>query len=66
MDFITVLPRSRRQHDSVRVIVDRMKKLARFLQVKTTYSVEHYAMFYLKEVVRLHGVPISIISDRDA
>ena len=63
MDFITVLPHTRRQHDSIWVIVDRMTKSSRFLAVKTTYSSEDYAKLYLTEIVRLHGVPLSIISD---
>jgi len=66
MDFITGLPRSRRQHDSIWVIVDRMTKSAHFLPVKTTHSAEDYAKLYIQEIVRLHGVPISIISDRGA
>ena len=66
MNFITGLPISRRQHDSIWVIVDRMTKSAHFLPVKTTYLVEYYAKLNLQEVVRLHGVPISIISDRGA
>jgi len=66
MDFITGFPRSRRQHDSIWVIVDRMTKSAHFLPVKTTHSAEDYARLYIQEVVRLHGVPVSIISDRGA
>ncbi|WMV49184.1 hypothetical protein MTR67_042569 [Solanum verrucosum] len=66
MDFITGLLRSRRQHDSIWVIVDRMTKSAHFLPVKTTLSAEYYAKLYIREIVRLHGVPISIISDRGA
>ncbi|KAH0722658.1 hypothetical protein KY290_005316 [Solanum tuberosum] len=66
MDFITCLPRSRRQHDSIWVIVDRMTKSSHFLPVKTTHSVEDYAKLYLQEVVRLHGVLVSIILDRGA
>ncbi|KAH0711565.1 hypothetical protein KY289_007524 [Solanum tuberosum] len=66
MDFITGLPRSRRQHDSIWVIVDRMTKSAHFLPVKTTNTAEDYAKLYVQEIVRLHGVPISIISDRGA
>ncbi|WMV32150.1 hypothetical protein MTR67_025535 [Solanum verrucosum] len=66
MDFITGLPRSRRQHDSIWVIVDRMTKSAHFLPVKTTHSTEDYAKLYIQEVVRLHGVPVSIISNRGA
>lgn len=55
MDFIVGFPRSRMQHVYIWVIVDRMTKSALFLPVKTTYSVEDYAMFYLEEVVLLHG-----------
>ena len=64
MDFITGLPCTRRQHDSIWVIVDRMTKSSRFLAVKTAYSAEDYAKLYLTEILRLHGVPLSIISDR--
>ena len=64
MDFITGLPLTRRQHHSIRVIVDRMTKSSRFLAVKTTYSAEDYVKFYLTKIVRLHGVPLSIILDR--
>ncbi|KAH0706733.1 hypothetical protein KY289_011809 [Solanum tuberosum] len=60
------LPRSRGQHDSIWVIVDRMTKSAHFLLIKTTHSAEDYAKLYLQEVVRFHGVPVSIISDRGA
>ena len=63
-DFITGLPHTRRQRDSIWVIVDRTTKSFRFLAVKTTYSTEDYAKIYLTEIVRLHGVPLSIISDR--
>ena len=64
MDFTTGLPRTPRQHDSIWVIVDRMTKSSRFLAVKTTYSAEDYVKLNLTEIVRLHGVPLSIISDR--
>ena len=64
MDFIIGLPRTRRQHDSILVIVDRMTKSSRFLAVKTTYSAEDYAKLYLTKIVRLHGVLLSIILDR--
>ncbi|WMV18639.1 hypothetical protein MTR67_012024 [Solanum verrucosum] len=53
-----------RQHDSIWVIVDRVTKSFRFLAVKTTDSAEDYAKLYINEIVRLHGVPLSIISDR--
>ena len=64
MDFITGLPRTRRGHDSIWVIVDRLTKSAHFLQVRTTHSAEILAQLYVREIVRLHGVPESIISDR--
>jgi len=65
MDLITGLPRTRRQHDSIWVIVDRVTKSARFLDVKTKNLVEDYAKLYINEIVRLHGFPLSIVSDRD-
>ena len=61
--FITGSPRTSRQHASIWVIVDRMTKSSHFLAVKTKYSAEDYAKLYLNEIVRLHGVPLSIISD---
>ena len=66
MDFITGFPRSRRQHDSIWVVNDRMTRLAHFLPVKTTYSDEDYAKLYIQEVGKLNGVPVSIISYRGA
>ncbi|XP_075107220.1 uncharacterized protein LOC142180177 [Nicotiana tabacum] len=64
MDFVTGLPRTLRGYDSVRVIVDLLTKLAHFLPVKTTYGGVRYAQIFMNEIVRLHGVPVSIISDR--
>ena len=65
MDFVSGLPKSERGNDSIWVIVDRLTKTAHFLGVKTTYSVDRYAELYVKEIVRLHGIPVSIVSDRD-
>ncbi|XP_070036594.1 uncharacterized protein [Nicotiana tomentosiformis] len=64
MDFVIGLPHTQRKFDSIWVIVDRLTKSAPFLPVRTTYSVEDYARLYIKEIVRLHGVPISIILDK--
>ena len=64
MDFITGLPLTRRQHHSIRVIVDRMTKSSRFLAIKTIDSAEDYAKLYINEIMRLHGFPFSFISDR--
>nr|GEX99069.1 putative reverse transcriptase domain-containing protein [Tanacetum cinerariifolium] len=65
MDFIVGLPRTPSGYDSIWVIVDRLTKSAHFLPVKTTDSMEKLTQLYLKEIVCRHGVPISIISDRD-
>src|SRR5687767_9004996 len=64
MDFVVGLPKSKRHFDSIWVIVDRMTKSAHFLSVKTSYSAEDYAKLYIREMVKLHGIPLSIISDR--
>ena len=63
MAFITGLPHARRKHDSIWLIVDKMTNSSCILAVKTTDSVEDYAKLYINEVVRLHGVPLSIMSD---
>ncbi|XP_073151841.1 uncharacterized protein [Henckelia pumila] len=65
MDFVVGLPRSVRGCTAIWVIVDRLTKSAHFLPVRTTYSLTQYAELYIKEIVRLHGIPVSIVSDRD-
>ena len=65
MDFVVGLPLTWRKHDSVWVVVDRLTKSVHFLSVRTDYSLDKLAELYIKEIVRLHGIPISIISDRD-
>ena len=65
MDFVVRLPLTGRKHDSVWVVVDRLTKSAHFLPVRTNYSLDKLAELYIKEIVRLHGIPVSIISDRD-
>ena len=65
MDFVVGLPLTRRKHDSVWIVVDRLTKSAHFLPVRTDYSLDMLAELYIKEIVRLHGIPISIISNRD-
>ena len=65
MDFVTGLPRTQRQHDAIWVIVDRLTKSAHFLLVNVYDSLERLAMLYVDKIVRLHGVPVSIVSDRD-
>ena len=66
MDFIVGLPNTSRHHDSIWVIVDRLTKTAHFLPVHTTHKTEKYTEIYVDQIVRLHGIPKTIISDRGA
>ena len=65
MDFVTGLPRSPKGHEAIWVIVDRMTKTVHFILVKMTYSLDQLAQIYIDEIVSLHRVPASIVSDRD-
>jgi hypothetical protein len=62
--FIVGLPLTARKKDSIWVIIDRFTKTAYFIVVHTTYSVLKYAELYMDQIVRLHGIPKIIISDR--
>ena len=64
MDFVVGLPKTLGKFNSIFVIVDRLTKSAHFIPVKVTYNAEKLAKIYISEIVRLHGVPLSIISDR--
>ncbi|GJU15109.1 putative reverse transcriptase domain-containing protein [Tanacetum coccineum] len=65
MDFITKLPRTSSGYDSIWVIVDRLTKSAHFIPMNEKYKMEKLTRLYLKEIVCRHGVPVSIISNRD-
>ena len=65
MDFVTHLPWTSRKHDAVWVIVDRLTKSAHFLAVPMTFTLKEFCRFYIREIVRFHGVLVSIVSDRD-
>ena len=65
MDFVTGLPLTQRKHDSVWVIVDRLTKLAHFIPVRIDYFMDRLVELYVDEIVRFHGVPLSIVSDQD-
>ena len=65
MDFMSSLPLTQHKHDSVWVIVDKLTKSAHFILVRMDYSMDQLADLYVKEIVQLHGVPLSIMSDRD-
>ncbi|GJS28235.1 putative reverse transcriptase domain-containing protein [Tanacetum coccineum] len=66
MDFINKLPRTSSGHDSIWVIVDRLTKSAHFLAIHEDYKIERLARLYINEIIARHGVPVSIISDRDS
>ncbi|GJW09624.1 putative reverse transcriptase domain-containing protein [Tanacetum coccineum] len=66
MDFVTKLPRTSSGHDTIWVIVDRLTNSAYFLPMREDYKMERLARLYFNEIVARHGVPISIISDRDS
>ncbi|WMV49431.1 hypothetical protein MTR67_042816 [Solanum verrucosum] len=62
MDFVVGLPKTLGKFDFIWVVVDRLTKSAHFISIRIDYNVEQLAK-YVKEIVRLHGVPLSIISD---
>ncbi|GJV10538.1 putative reverse transcriptase domain-containing protein [Tanacetum coccineum] len=65
MDFVTKLPKSSQGYDTIWVIVDRLTKSAIFMPMRETDPMDKLARMYLKEVVMKHGIPVSIICDRD-
>ncbi|GKD91840.1 putative reverse transcriptase domain-containing protein [Tanacetum coccineum] len=66
MDFISKLPKTSNRHDTIWVIVDHLTKSAHFIPTRETDSMETLTRLYIKEIVSWHGVPISIILDRDS
>ena len=65
MDFIDGLPRTRQGYDRIWVIVDRLTKSAHFIPVKSSRTAAQLAEVYVRQVVRFHGIPKNIVSDRD-
>ncbi|GJX85411.1 putative reverse transcriptase domain-containing protein [Tanacetum coccineum] len=65
MDLVIKLPKSSIGYDAIWVIVDRLTKSAHFLPIREDYKTEKLARIYINEIVARHGVPVSIISDRD-
>ena len=65
MDFVMGLPRTSSAKDAVWVIIDRLTKSARFVPIKETWSLDKLVEAYVAEIIRYHGVPRDIVSDRD-
>ena len=65
LDFVSGFPLTQQKHDSVWVIVNKLTKSAHFLPDRIDYSMDRLAELYVKEIVRFHGVSLSIVSDRD-
>ena len=66
MDFVTGLPRSQEGHDAIWVIVDRLTKTANFIAIRIDYKLPKLCKLYIDRIVKLHEIPVSIASDRDA
>ena len=65
MDFVIQFPWTPRRNDAMWVIVDQLIKLAHFLAVQITFTLEEFCWLYIQEIVWLHGVPMSIVSNKD-
>ena len=64
MDFVTHLPQTSRGHDAIWMIVDRLTKSAHLLAARMTITLEEFYKLYIWEIVRLHGVSVSIVSNK--
>ena len=65
MDFVPGFPKGRKGNDVIWVIIDRLTKSTLFLPIKMIDSIDKLAKIYINEVVRLHEILVSIVSDRD-
>ena len=65
MDFATHLPRTLRRHDAIWVIVDQLTKSAHFLEVRMTFTPEEFCQLYSREIIWMHGVLVSMVSNKD-
>jgi hypothetical protein len=65
MDFITKIPRTNKQHDSIMVVVDKLTRAAHFIPVNLTHKATNIVDVYMKQTARLYGIPNTIVSDKD-
>ena len=65
MDFVFGFPLTQKKHDSIWVIVDKLTKSTHFLPVQLDYSMDPLTELYVNEIVRLHGIPLSIVFNGD-
>lgn len=65
MDLLSGLPKTQKGYNTIWVIVDKLTKFAHFIPVRKTYSMDKFTELYVDEILRLHGVPVSIVSDRE-
>ena len=65
MDFVIELSKTPSTNDAAWVIMDRLTKSAHFLPINVCFTLERLAKLYMKEIMRLHGIPVTIVSDRD-
>ena len=65
-DFVVGLPKTKKNHDAIWVVVDRLTKSAHFIPIRMNMNMDKLVKLYMDNIVRLHGTPISIVSDRDA
>jgi len=66
MDFITGLPLTSQRHNVILVVVDKLTKSAHFIPVRDTYEVVDVARIFINEIIKFHGEPKKIVSDRDS